>query len=143
MSLAALVPFSGAIESALDIVDQAVDDGDLKAKLTTEIRKVELNAMQELIKTQTTPWVDALVKLMYASVALIRPLTSVGVFLFGLIFPEKLSALYAIDQTLGTVAGAAVFGSAPAWGISRHLEKKKKSVTKSTSTSTGHPPEFD
>jgi hypothetical protein len=136
----ATIPLFGRV---FDVIDQLVEDKDLKLQLTKEMRELEISSMETLIKTSTTPWVDALVKLMYASVALIRPLTSVGIFLFGLIFPEKLSALYAIDQTLGTVAGAAVFGSAPAWGISRHLEKKKKSVTKSTSTSTGHPPEFD
>jgi len=136
----AALPLFGRV---FDVIDQLVEDKDLKLQLTKEMRQLEISSMETLVKTQTTPWVDALVKLMYASVALVRPLTSVGVFLFGLAFPEKLSALYEIDQTLGTVAGAAVFGSAPAWGISRHLEKKKKSVTKSTSTSTGHPPEFD
>jgi hypothetical protein len=136
----AALPLFGRV---FDVIDQLVEDKDLKLQLTKEMRELEISSMETLVKTSTTPWVDALVKLMYASVALVRPLTSVGVFLFGLVFPEKLSALYEIDQTLGTVAGAAVFGSAPAWGISRHLEKKKKSVTKSTSTSTGHPPEFD
>ena len=136
----AALPLFGRV---FDVIDQLVEDKDLKLQLTKEMRELEISSMETLVKTSTTPWVDALVKLMYASVALVRPLTSVGIFLYGLVFPEKLSALYAIDQTLGTVAGAAVFGSAPAWGISRHLEKKKKSVTKSTSTSTGHPPEFD
>jgi hypothetical protein len=123
-------PVAGVLNNIIGVVDQYVEDKDLKAKLIVEMRKIEMDGMTTLLKTTTTPWVDGVVKLMYASVSLVRPLTSVGLFLYGLMYPESLSKLYEIDQTLGTVAGAAVFGSAPAWGISRHMQKKTEAKEK-------------
>lgn len=123
-------PVTGVINNIIGVVDQYVEDKDLKAKLIVEMKKIEMDGMTTLLSTTTTPWVDGVVKLMYASVSLVRPLTSVGLFLYGLAFPEKLGELYQINETLGTVAGAAVFGSAPAWGLSRHVQKKAEAKEK-------------
>ena len=123
-------PVAGVLNNIIGVVDQYVEDKDLKAKLIVEMRKIEMDGMTTLLKTTTNPWVDGTVKLMYASVSLVRPLTSVGLFLYGLAFPEKLGELYQINETLGTVAGAAVFGSAPAWGLSRHVQKKAEAKEK-------------
>ena len=123
-------PVAGVLNNIIAVVDQYVEDKDLKAKLIVEMRKIEMDGMTTLLKTSTNPFVDGTVKLMYASVSLVRPLTSVGLFLYGLAFPEKLGELYQINETLGTVAGAAVFGSAPAWGVSRHLQKKAETKEK-------------
>lgn len=75
--------------------------------------------------TKTTT--DNILRIMDGSVALVRPLSSVGLFIYGLVFPEKLAALYDINEALGALVSAAVFGSAPAWGVSRHVQKREES----------------
>lgn len=113
-------------QSIIGLVSEYIEDPDLRAKLVVEVQKLEHQSMQTLLATSTTPIVDATVKLMYALTALFRPLASIGIFIYGLAHPEALQSLYEIDATVGTVAGGAIFGAAPAWGISRHLEKKEK-----------------
>lgn len=123
MSFLAAVPI---FDKVLDIVDQFVPDKDKAMEIKAELRKIELSTMESLLKTQTTPWVDALVKLLYASVTLVRPLVSTGLFVYGLMNPETFQVLSEASPIAGDIAASATFGALPAWGVSRHMEKKRK-----------------
>jgi len=120
-----LLPFMGVFEKVFGIVDQLVVDKDAKLQIQAELRKIELSTMDSVLKTSTVPWVDATVKLLYASVSLFRPVASIGVFIYGLMNPETFSTLSEASPIAGDIAAAATFGAAPAWGVSRHREKAK------------------
>ena len=77
--------YDKAIEAAADfgkgitsVVSEFVEDKDLSKKLTSEIEKKRLEFANTIVMTSTIPWVDALVKIMYASrdclIPLFRPI---------------------------------------------------------------------
>lgn len=110
------------VDAALQIGKELVEDKDKKAELA-------YSTMEKLLSSKTYRWVDGLVKLSYAAEqivkGLIRPLASVTMFVYGVMNPDVLAQLHALG-TAGDVGIAAMLGSAPAWGVGRHIEKKKK-----------------
>lgn len=110
------------LPSLMKIGDKFIEDKDKKAEFASKLADTMLN-------TQTYKWVDALVKLSYASEqiikGLVRPLFSVGIFIYGIANPEILTTLHNLG-TVGDMGIATIFGAAPAWGISRYKEKQKK-----------------
>ena len=114
------------VSAALEIGKELVEDKDKKSELAFQ-------TMEKMLDSKTYRWVDGLVKLSYAAEqitkGLIRPLASVGMFVYGIANPDVLTQLHALG-TVGDVGIAAMFGSAPAWGLSRHAEKKKKAPKK-------------
>lgn len=120
------VPLISAITtlggSALKIIDQFVEDKDLKQKLA--IRQLELTygLIEKIINTATVPWVDALVKVLMSLVVLARP---IGTFLLTSV------ALYfywkgvEVDPTVN----AMLAGAFPAWGAAREVGKVREEKT--------------
>lgn len=125
--LPATIPIIGGfIDKVLDLINKNVQDKDLAAKLTADATKEMLAFSTTLVTQSTTPWVDAVVKLMYAfrdvGVSLFRPVGSVIMACF---------AAYMMYKQLPVPTWAepvlAAFGFAPAaWGLSRHAEKTRK-----------------
>jgi len=110
------------VDAALKIGAELVEDKDKKAELA-------YSTLDALLKSKTYAFVDALVKLSFASEqiikGLVRPLVSTGMFVYGVLNPDVLAQLHALG-TAGDIGVAAMLGSAPAWGYSRHQEKKRK-----------------
>jgi len=123
---------SGLITSLLgtgmNIVDKFVEDKDKKAELGVKTHEMMLDFAKTLISTQTYPWVDAVVKLMYAVSDLLkqnwRPMVSGFAFIYGLFNPEAMVTLHEAG-TVGDGAIAGIFGAFPGWILSRHQEKKR------------------
>lgn len=111
----------GVIEGVLNIGMKYLDSQDKKEQLA-------LDTVKSMLESKTYRFVDAVVKLAYASEqiskGLIRPVFSCGLFIYGLLHPEQLKALHELG-TVGDMGIATVFGAAPAWGYSRHKEKQK------------------
>ena len=116
------MPWESAIESATGLISEFIEDPDKKTEAATKLA-------ESLLNNKTIKFVDALVKLAYASEmlmkGLIRPSISAFAFLYGLFNPEVLQSLHELG-TIGDAGIAAMFGSFPAWGYSRHVEKKEK-----------------
>lgn len=112
----------GIIEGALGIGMKYLESQDKKEQLA-------LDTVKAMLESKTYKFVDALVKLAYASEqimkGLIRPVFSCGLFLYGLLNPEQLVKLHELG-TVGDMGIATIFGAAPAWGYSRHKEKQTK-----------------
>ena len=108
------------IESVLNIGLKYIESGQKREQLA-------LDTVNAMLQSKTLVFVDAIVKLAYASEmitkGLIRPAFSVGLFVYGLLNPEQLMKLHELG-TIGDMGIATVFGAAPAWGYSRHVEKK-------------------
>lgn len=91
-----------------------------KSKYAFQVLQMTNDLSLKLLDTKTYPWVDAVVKLAYASnqviKGLFRPIGSAAMMAFGIY--AKMHNLH-----LPPEVEAVVFGAFPAWGVSRHLEK--------------------
>lgn len=103
------------VTAALKLGGELIEDKDQKNQLA-------FNTMKTLMESRTYRWVDAIVKLSYASEqimkGLFRPLGAGALMVFGIYAKMK-------GIELGDMIDMACFGSLPAWGVSRHMEKAK------------------
>jgi hypothetical protein len=119
----AILPLIGGLTS---LASEFIEDPDKRLEFETRKQEIQNELLLALVQQETNPWVDGTVKILTALVALARPLASIGVFVYSAIDPSYLSVLKQIDPTLALGAGAAAFGAAPLWGLSRHQEKVAK-----------------
>jgi len=108
-----------AMKDIFGLADQLITDKDKLIEFKFKAMDLNLQAQSQLLKTQTIPWVDALVKVMYAANMFWRPLVGACMTAFG---------AYAHFRGIQIEPALhAVFdGAFPAWGVSRHVEKAKK-----------------
>lgn len=114
--------FTALIPGLFKIGDKMIEDKDQKAEYAFKVQEMAFKQMEVLIAAKTYPWVDALVKLSYAAEQIIKGLfrpiiTAIG-FGFGLYFELN-------NIELSATVEAILFGSFPAWGVSRHVSKNK------------------
>lgn len=100
-----------------------IEDKDKRAEYAFNVQRMAQEMGMKLLETQTYPWIDGLVKLAYAGEAIVkglfRPLGAAAMGAF---------AIYAEINgiELSTGVEAILYGAFPAWGASRHVEKKSK-----------------
>jgi hypothetical protein len=114
MSFLQAVPLIGDL---LGIVSEAVTDKDKRNEINLKLAELQHNFNMQLVQSQTVPWVDATVKLIYALVALARPIGSFAVTAFGLYAHAKGIGIDTMTHTL-------IDSAFPAWMGARTLEKK-------------------
>jgi len=106
---------------------ELIEDPDKKNEYAFKTLELYNTLATKLIDTKTYPWVDAIVKLAYASEAiikgLIRPIGSLALAGFAAYCNVKGIHLADSVQTV-------LYGSPVAWGASRHIEKKQKTEAK-------------
>jgi len=120
----------GLMPSIFKLGGKLIQDADKRAEYAFKCQEMMNNFMMKMLDTKTYPWVDGLVKLAYASEAIIkglfRPVVASGLFVWGLMNPEVLVKLQAMEGMGGDIATTAVFGSFPAWLADRGIEKARK-----------------
>lgn len=131
--ISAITKLGGA---ALNIVDQFVEDKDLKQKLAVRQLELTYGLLEKVINTTTVPWVDASVKLLTASMALARPLGSFFITCAGIYLHYK---QIPIDATVHSAMDLAF----PAWGGAREVHKSREEKTKRQAISYGNIPKWD
>ena len=114
--------FTALIPGLFKIGDKMIEDKDQKAEYAFKVQEMAFKQMETLLSVTTYPWVDALVKLSYASEQVIkglfRPIITAVAFGFGVYFELNNIEVSALVESI-------LFGSFPAWGVSRHIDKKK------------------
>lgn len=114
--------FTALIPGLFKIGDKLIQDSDKKAEYAFRVQEQAFKQMEVLIGAKTYPWVDALVKLSYAAEQIIkglfRPILASVALGFGIFF--ELTGIEVSPLVEGVL-----FGSFPAWGVSRHVEKGK------------------
>lgn len=114
--------FTALIPGLFKIGDKLIEDKDQKAEYAFKVQEMAFKQMETLLSVTTYPWVDALVKLSYASEQIIkglfRPIITTIALGFGLYFELN-------NITVSPLVEGVLFGSFPAWGVSRHIEKGK------------------
>jgi len=116
-----------------DLIGEWVEDKDLAAKLAFEIQKEQLSFNKTILSSTTTPFVDGLVKIVYALVPLMRPIGSFILALIGIDALPEISEAVASSETLtgaaasdpGGFAQAGLLSLFPGWMYSRHRDKKR------------------
>jgi hypothetical protein len=114
------------------IGDKLIEDKDKKMEYAFKVQEMYFKQMEILINMKTYPWLDGLIKLAYASETIIkglfRPVASAALFAYGLFNPDVLQNLHDNYGAMGDAIIATIFGALPSWGVSRHVEKKRKDV---------------
>ena len=114
----------GAIVSGIfSIGKEMIADEDKKIEYAFKTQEILFDLLGKLIAARTVPWVDALVKLMVASVALARPIGSFALTLIGIYLDMNEMP---VSETM-TMALEAAF---PGWMAARQYDKGKKKNNK-------------
>ena len=119
------------LPSLFSLGGKLIQDEDKRAEFAFKVQEMAFKQMEVLINAKTYPWVDALVKMAYASEQIVkglfRPVVSAGLFIYGIMNPDMLKQLHELG--IGGDAGLiGIFGAFPAWMKSRHDLKKKEPV---------------
>ena len=124
MNPLAISTLLNAVKSGFGLLDQVVEDKDLKNKLIAQQLESNNALIGKLIETSTIPWIDGLVKLMYASVVLFRPIGSFLLTCAGVYMHVKGIHL---DVPYVHEAMDAAF---PTWFGAREVHKQREETTK-------------
>jgi len=107
-------------EKLLDLGDQFIIDKDKKAEFAFEVAKMASEFSTDILKITTTPKVDALVKIMYASrdclIPMLRPIGSAVLTALGMWAHYK-------GWDISDVAHTTIDMAFPAWMAGRQLDK--------------------
>lgn len=100
-----------------------IEDKDKKAEYAFKVQQMMHDLAFKLLETKTYPWIDGLVKLAYASEAIIKGLLRpIGAAIMtGFVIYAELNGI----PLSGTVE-AVLLAAFPGWMTSRHVEKGKK-----------------
>lgn len=107
----------------LEVAKKLIPDKDKFKELETQVQQAKIEVDRLIMSTQTIPWVDAVVKLMYAFERFInslwRPLGAAAMTAFGMYAHWK-----GID--IGEANHLLMDGAFPGWGLSRHVTKTEE-----------------
>ena len=105
------------------IGDKLIEDKDKKAEYTFKVQEMFFKQMEVLIAAKTYPWVDALVKLAYASEQIVKGLfRPIGAAIMtGFVIYAEIKGI-----ELSGAVETILISAFPAWGASRHQTKKEK-----------------
>ena len=109
------------IDSLIKLGSKFVTDKDKLIEFQFKALELKQAAMTDLLHTQTYPWVDALVKLMQATVVFARPVGGALMTGFGAWCHYK-------GITMDVGLQALFDGAFPAWGVSRHYNKESETT---------------
>ncbi|MEW8420265.1 MAG: hypothetical protein AB2669_16575 [Candidatus Thiodiazotropha endolucinida] len=113
------LPYESTINGIIGLGKEWILDKDKQIEFAYKMRELNFKIAESLLSTQTIPWVDATVKIIYALVALFRPIGTALMTAFGLYAHWK-------QIPIDTALHAAIDGAFPAWGVSRHMNKTKE-----------------
>ncbi|PUB87065.1 MAG: hypothetical protein DBP02_02135 [gamma proteobacterium symbiont of Ctena orbiculata] len=113
------LPYESVINGLIGLGSEWITDKDKQIEFAYKMRELNFKIAESLLRTQTVPWVDATVKIIYALVALMRPIGTALMTAFGLYAHYK-------QIQIDPAVHAAIDGAFPAWGVSRHMNKKKE-----------------
>lgn len=111
------INLDGLFGGLFNVIDQVVVDKDKAAEIKYKVLELKHDFATTLVTQKTTPKVDATVKLMYAFIPFFRPVGTACMTAF---------AIYADTNgiELSPTVEYILYGAFPAWGASRHIEKK-------------------
>jgi len=125
--MAIQIPVISAItdvfKGVIGVVDQLVEDKDKKNELIYKIMEMQNQLNLTVLQLKTVPWVDAMVKILFAVRDLIIPLLRpvIAAALTGFVAYAEVKGI-----TLSPAVEAAFAAAFPGWMYSRHVTKTKE-----------------
>lgn len=108
---------------ATEVGGKLIESKEKKEEFAFKILELSQRAMEVMLATKTNPFVDGMVKTIYAIKDLIipmfRPLGSIALAAFAAYCDTNNIALSETVQVL-------LYGAPVGWGVSRHVEKSRK-----------------
>ena len=111
------------VKGLFGIADKMIVDKDKKAEFAFKIQDRTFNLMERLVEIKTIPWVDAVVKLLIASVSLARPIGSFLLTAFSIYAQVK-------GIQLDSVTNGVLLSAFPGWMAAREANKSRKAKIK-------------
>lgn len=122
MNLPVVDAVLGVFGKLFGVVDQLVEDKDKKNEIILKMAELQNQLSVQLVQTQTVPWVDATVKILFAVrdivIPLFRPLISAAMAVY-IVYAETNGI------TMSPMVEALFASAFPGWMASRHVTKKK------------------
>ena len=113
----------GIVPGLLKLGGELIEDKDKRNEYAFKALELTHELSLRLLEMKTYPWIDGLVKLAYASEAIIkglfRPVAAVGALVF-----LGYCAVHGIE--LSPLVEGVCASLAPAWGVSRYREKMQE-----------------
>lgn len=120
-------PWESGFKALTSLISEFVVDDEKMAKIKLEVDRLEISVVNQLLKTSTTPKVDAFVKILVAIrsviIPLLRPVGAACMTAIGLWFHYK-------QIPIDGAVHAMIDGAFPAWGASRHVNKQTETKAK-------------
>lgn len=105
------------LSDIIDLVREAVPDKDKQAEIKLKMAELQMQMTLTVLGSKTSPFIDGLVKLIYALIALAAPLGSFCITAFGMFAHWK-------GIPIPDMTHAMIDGAFPAWRGLRHLDKR-------------------
>lgn len=111
------------VKAITGLASEYIEDPDKKIEFEYKAKELETGLLETVLNTTTVPWVDALVKILVTLNSLWRPMVGAMMTAFG-----AYAHLKGID--MDPAAHVIFDGAFPAWGASRHMNKKQQEDTR-------------
>ncbi len=118
MNLPLIDTIGKAFNGIIGLASEYIEDKDKRNEFIFQMYKYKNELDRMIINQSTIPWVDAIVKVLYAMQSLWRPFVSAGALIAVLYFRAT-----GID--LDPVVEKILVSMFPAWGLSRHMLKSR------------------
>lgn len=130
MNVLGIGAVADVFKGLIGVGSELIEDKDKRNEYAFKLAELQMQLTQTMLTQQTHPRADAAVKLLYAFKELVlpmfRPVGALALAMWGGTHPETLQWLHDTMGTAGDAIIGAIFGSFPAWGVSRHIEKGRK-----------------
>lgn len=113
---------AGVLPSIFKLGDKLIVDQDKKQEYAFRVQEMSFKLIEAIIAMKTIPWVDAIVKIMMASIALARPLGSLYLTIMGV---DMAIAENQAGQEVSMLSGG-LMSAFPAWGGAREINKSRQ-----------------
>jgi hypothetical protein len=124
------MPWTSLINSISGLAGEFIEDKDKRNELMFKVKELEFSLRETLLATKTNPFVDGFVKVLIAFRDIILPmLRPLGAFYLSYMGVDIAQGELAAGADVSALSGglAAAF---PAWGASRHVNKKHEETEK-------------
>lgn len=114
------------------LISEAIPDPDKRTEASVRLAELHANVTATIVGTRTVPWIDGVVKLVYALVALATPLGAAAAMAFNFYCKYK-------GIPLDMATEATTLGGFPAWAAWRRREKATGTDTPASIRRSGPP----
>lgn len=106
------------LPSLFKLGDKLIVDKDKKMEYAFKVQEMTFKMLESIVQMKTVPWVDAVVKLLFALMALARPIGTFYLSLKGIDI--------ALDNKEIDMMSGGLMGMFPTWMAAREVDKKRK-----------------